>query len=352
MEQELANLRREKELLQQRLYDSVSQNLRLLSILELSRPNQEVISAEESQALLCRQIQEAIGAHRLVLIIAGETQWRLLRIAKESAKISVTEALPETPDLAAIKAASYISGDDKSVLGLIAIAREFMMGDSGDGRATVFPLVGNPEARALGYFVLFSHDKALSSEELRLLEACQKQVAQMLHVQHLYELSNIDSLTGLFTRRYTEAKLRYEMRRSTRRHEDLAVLLLDIDFFKNINDTYGHLLGDKTLKAVGALLASLVRDIDVAGRIGGEEFLLVLPGTENAGAQLVAERIRSRLERMTIGEQGANINITVSIGAAIFDSNRDQEIGDLLDRADKALYGAKANGRNRVVFAS
>jgi diguanylate cyclase (GGDEF)-like protein len=111
-------------------------------------------------------------------------------------------------------------------------------------------------------------------------------------------------------------------------------------------------LGDKTLKAVGALLASLVRDIDVAGRIGGEEFLLVLPGTENAGAQLVAERMRSRLERMTIGEQGANINITVSIGAAIFDSNRDQEIGDLLDRADKALYGAKANGRNRVVFAS
>ncbi len=170
--------------------------------------------------------------------------------------------------------------------------------------------------------------------------------------QVLAQQSRTDALTKLDNRRFFDEKLNELVHLSSRNHEQLAVLVIDCDNFKTINDRYGHDVGDKALQHVAKLIKkSLPRTTDVCARYGGEEFSALLPGTDVAGATLVAERIRRNLEESTlILEQGV-IAITVSIGITAHEiGNFQQDLPRKLFReADKALYLAKQNGRNRCV---
>ncbi|QJB56217.1 PAS domain S-box protein [Pseudodesulfovibrio sp. zrk46] len=164
----------------------------------------------------------------------------------------------------------------------------------------------------------------------------------------LRELATTDSLTGLFNRRRFMELSEREFSRSSRYGRSLAMLMLDIDHFKNVNDTYGHDVGDQVLRSLSEIAIMALRKADILGRLGGEEFGVLLPETDLPAAQEVAERLRVSIERNVINTSAGPLNITVSIGVGIF-NDATVNTQELLKRADIALYEAKQSGRNRVV---
>ena len=164
----------------------------------------------------------------------------------------------------------------------------------------------------------------------------------------LLELATIDSLTGLFNRRYFLTQLAQELARMQRLEDQrAAVLMLDLDYFKRVNDSYGHATGDSVLKHFAGLLRSGLRKIDTAGRVGGEEFAIILPGASTASAGVYAERLRLKVEQSPLMLGDKTIPLTVSIGVAAMEVG-DTDADAALIRADQALYLAKEGGRNRV----
>lgn len=167
----------------------------------------------------------------------------------------------------------------------------------------------------------------------------------------LTEASNTDPLTGLYNRRYLMEFLECQLARSGRTQEPLSLLMIDIDHFKGVNDTYGHQVGDSVLKSVADVATASLRCYDIATRYGGEEFVLVLPGTELSGATIVAERVREAVQAITFHPPYEALTVMASIGIATLSSTQVDSIEDLLNRADEALYRAKEAGRNRIAAA-
>lgn len=165
---------------------------------------------------------------------------------------------------------------------------------------------------------------------------------------HSRYLSLTDALTGLYNRRHLDTMLEREFLRAKRYGSDLSVAIIDIDFFKKVNDTHGHICGDYILKEVAYLILENFRKTDIIFRYGGEEFVALLTETTLEKAKIPLERLRKSVEEYPFNFKGTDIKITISGGAT--------EIGDIenasefLDNADKALYMAKENGRNQIVF--
>ena len=165
--------------------------------------------------------------------------------------------------------------------------------------------------------------------------------------QRLIELVGTDPLTGCLNRRALEMRLRREWRAAKRRGSPLAVLAVDLDNFKPINDTYGHPAGDAVLRELSDVMRQTLRETDVIARVGGDEFVLLLPDTGWQGAITLAERLRRHVDEETFaGEQ--EIPLTVSIGIALARGTDDVKASDLLEEADRSLYRAKTGGRNRI----
>lgn len=160
------------------------------------------------------------------------------------------------------------------------------------------------------------------------------------------ELVNIDELTGVCNRRKLFAVLTEEANRFSRTHGPFSVCILDIDFFKQVNDTFGHQAGDQILKEVAQTVHKGLRQIDCFGRYGGEEFLMILPQTMLEGAEIKAERVRADIAALRFNGIEPEFSVTISIGVAQCREGEDTE--DTIARADQALYSAKQNGRNRV----
>jgi diguanylate cyclase (GGDEF)-like protein len=165
----------------------------------------------------------------------------------------------------------------------------------------------------------------------------------------LLEISRIDGLTGLANRRYIEERRSEMWEHALRLNEPLAVIMCDIDKFKSVNDTYGHQAGDAVLKQFAEVLKQEAREIDRVGRYGGEEFIVLLPGTVLDSAVTFAERVRNAIEERTFTFDGGSLKRTVSIGVAAWPHPRVRTCEDLVKFADDALYVAKETGRNRVV---
>lgn len=160
-----------------------------------------------------------------------------------------------------------------------------------------------------------------------------------------------DALTRIYNRHTFDDRLVYELKRRQRYGHELSLLMVDLDHFKAVNDTYGHKAGDMVLREMGAILRKALRSTDLAARYGGEEFVVLLPHTSEVDAHMLAERIRSLVESATFSFEGREFSVTASIGVAAMEAgcfNRDE---DLLLKADKALYEAKNNGRNMVVVS-
>ncbi|MDR5897573.1 diguanylate cyclase [Halomonas vilamensis] len=169
--------------------------------------------------------------------------------------------------------------------------------------------------------------------------------------EQLRNLAMHDPLTGLFNRRSFMEAMDSEYGRVKRRdHYHTSILMLDIDHFKHVNDTYGHAAGDDILKTFAHTIADNLRENDVFGRLGGEEFAILLPDTDQAGSDHVAEKVRAAIEAMRVQAAGVTIKITTSVGVAMLSANDNRPDGALA-RADAALYRAKESGRNRVAHA-
>jgi two-component system cell cycle response regulator len=169
------------------------------------------------------------------------------------------------------------------------------------------------------------------------------------NVQLSIEAAITDALTGLHNRRYMESHLGTLVEQAAARGKPLSILVLDIDFFKAVNDTYGHSAGDEVLKEFSQRLKKAVRGIDLACRYGGEEFVVVMPDTDIGVATMVAERLRRRIasEPFPINQNSRTVQATISIGIAAMHSC-DDKAADIVKRADQALYRAKRDGRNRI----
>jgi two-component system cell cycle response regulator len=170
------------------------------------------------------------------------------------------------------------------------------------------------------------------------------------NVQNSIEMAITDALTGLHNRRYMESHLATLGEQASTRAKPLSLMILDIDYFKSINDTYGHDAGDDVLREFAVRIRKSIRGIDLACRYGGEEFVIVMPETDVQVAGLIAERLRRSIasETFAVNKGTKRIDVTISIGLATLD-RKDEPVADVLKRADTALYRAKNDGRNRVV---
>ncbi len=190
--------------------------------------------------------------------------------------------------------------------------------------------------------------KKFNNYSLSLLQNLTSHISLALHNIQLYELAITDGLTKLYIHRYFITRLEQEVRRAKRYGTIFSLLMLDIDYFKKVNDTYGHIVGDKILKKVAKILLSSVRDTDIVCRYGGEEFAIILLEADRFWAEKIADRIRNNVETAEFTALDKKIQITISVGAKEFYEKDTTE--DLINKADQMLYLAKMMGRNRVVL--
>ena len=229
-----------------------------------------------------------------------------------------------------------------------------LLTDLGAASGLVVPLVANN--RVLGSIQLFSSEpRAFNAEQAQLLWILSLVAENILNREHANEglltFAFTDYLTGLRTRGYFEQQLDLELKRCERRKSQLSLLMLDIDYFKSLNDRHGHHVGDQVLRDVAALLTKDMREVDTVARYGGEEFVIILPETTAFSAGKVAQRIRGSVDhaKFFAGSANAIEHLTMSIGIAVYPHDARFK-RDLIERADAALYDAKTRGRNQVTF--
>jgi diguanylate cyclase (GGDEF)-like protein len=196
-----------------------------------------------------------------------------------------------------------------------------------------------------------THVGVFRADHQTLLESLGLQIAAALQNAHLYELAMVDGLTGLFMRRYFDARIEEEIERSKRYKTPFSVVMMDVDDFKKLNDDHGHLIGDRVLRAIANVVKAQMRGVDTAARYGGEEIALILPRTEMVSAYNVGERIRSAIADIRVttdSEPPKVLSVTASFGIASYPESKAADGEDLVRRADRALYRAKKTGKNRV----
>jgi len=219
-----------------------------------------------------------------------------------------------------------------------------------DDRREVYMPVSRSGSR-LGLIIIRKDGAAFDAQRLELVKAIGNHIAVSFENAALYHIAITDELTGLYSKRHFRSSIEKKFTLFLDYGEKLTLLMIDIDNFKQVNDTYGHPAGDSVLREIGQCIMSSTRDGDTDFRYGGEEFAVILPATDAGGGEVVAERMRQSIENhiFTIGD--TNLIMTVSIGLASCPANA-QTIKDLIMEADKALYEAKRQGKNRVVLSA
>jgi diguanylate cyclase (GGDEF)-like protein len=209
------------------------------------------------------------------------------------------------------------------------------------------------ERHPLGLVVLYRAGEPFTEEEQNILKIFCTQVALLIRNlrarEEIRSLADTDDLTGVANRRALKHYLAREIDRARVYDVPLSVLMIDIDDFKQINDTFGHGLGDYVLSELCAILRSAIRQPDLIGRYGGDEFIIVLPHTDVMGARYVAERIVERAREIPVDYENAQVLCAVSIGIAEFDPLTDADADQLTRRADAKLYEAKRAGKNQFM---
>ena len=214
----------------------------------------------------------------------------------------------------------------------------------------LIPLKSN--GKHFASLVVYSSRPEAEEAEINFLKLFSKQIELAITVADLFqtvkEQAITDALTGLSNRRYFEEEAQKEVLRAQRQGQKFTIIGLDLDHLKQINDKYGHSCGDIAIKTVADVLKTNARSIDIAARMGGEEFNLLLPGVDHVGGLVAAERIRKAIENVQIEVLG---NVTASVGVATFGEHSDN-LNELLELTDQAMYTSKKNGRNRVTLAN
>ncbi len=210
------------------------------------------------------------------------------------------------------------------------------------------PLIAKGEAIGVINITNKKGDRLFTRADLEFMEALANQAAIAIDNAKLYELATKDGLTKLYIYRHFYTLLENELRRAARYEHPMTILMMDIDNFKKVNDTFGHLVGDQVLREVASVISNSIRKIDIAARYGGEEFAIILPETCANDAKIIANRVRDNISKISVNvREGINICPTVSVGMSEFPSCAEDEV-TLLELADIALYQSKAAGKNIV----
>jgi diguanylate cyclase (GGDEF)-like protein len=242
----------------------------------------------------------------------------------------------------------------------------------------VLPL--NVQKKVLGTFILIRDKGVFDGRQLRLLsffapraavrldntrlyqlakETALENAKLYVNISKLYQKATLDELTGFYNRNFLMQRVKEEIKKAYRLKYQLALIFIDLDFFKNVNDQYGHQVGDQLLAEFGDLIKGSIREYDVACRFGGEEFVILLPQTETKNAVELAERLREKIEKRKFCVSYGNLQITASFGVSSLPPNDVKQLDEeqtillmenLIAWADDALYQAKKNGRNRVIL--
>ena len=214
------------------------------------------------------------------------------------------------------------------------------------------------EGKNVGVMVAKSTANPIDKKDCEYLDLLSTQIAITINRAKVYaeilKHATLDALTGFYNRRQLEERIKQEVANAKRQHAPLCGIMTDIDYFKHVNDTYGHAVGDLVLQTIAKVIRGRLREYDIAGRYGGEEFSIILPFTKINEAHMVAERLRKAVENKIIDisklnneNDEKNINVTISLG--IYEIKETDKEEDLMLKADKALYQAKNTGRNKVV---
>jgi diguanylate cyclase (GGDEF)-like protein len=244
--------------------------------------------------------------------------------------------------------------NDFKIINIIESFREKVLTE--DKKTLALPL--KSEGKDVGGLVAKSTNLEITEKDMEYLTQLSSQIATTINRANVYaeilKHATLDALTGFYNRRQLEERIKQEVSNAKRQKAPLCGIMTDIDFFKKVNDTYGHAVGDLVLKTIAKIIRSQLREYDIAGRYGGEEFSLLLPFTKIEEAQMVAERLRGAIEAAAIDISKVNkeceekeIHVTISLG--IYEMQAGDNDEDLLKKADKALYQAKNTGRNKVV---
>lgn len=267
-----------------------------------------------------------------------------LRAALETGQPVLVEDIATHPLYEGVRRGWWLAGTEVNIRSVIALPFTIDRGAYG-----VFLVRRTREQPPLGPADL-EFAEAVVTAAVAVIQRARMVEHTMADNARLEQLAQTDPLTQLLNRRALAEKITAEMERALRYDASLALLMIDLDHFKLVNDTHGHLIGDDVLRDMASLLRDLVRENDLVARYGGEEFVILLPETDDVGADGFAERVRSAVRDKPFASRAGEpaITLTASIGVATFPAARIESVDALFARADAALYRAKADGRNRV----
>lgn len=294
--------------------------------------------------------------------IGAESGWLLTITPDQKAELSARYNLPENLDLAQHPAQSWplcnclkeaIQGRLNAPVRILDCERLTRTPGIPEGHKQHLSIPIRASGSPVGILNLVIHsDRHFSSAEIRLLSGLGDQfggaIERVRLFREVHKLATTDGLTGLPNRRHFFSIMNKELERSVRYTHTISLAILDIDHFKQINDTFGHLAGDSVLQAVTKTCLETIRKADIIGRFGGEEFVILMPETTQQSAQRAMERLRKKVELLEINTKRGTARVTISVGITFISSGERIDLEMFLDRADQALYRAKENGRNQV----
>jgi two-component system cell cycle response regulator len=323
------------------------------------------LSTDEIYHILARRVARALSLSRCSVILAkpGDEVGIVATAFDNAALRNVEIDLHRYPEIrSALELGTPVLVEDLQTSALHAdIRKEWMANGTQVPIRSVIALPFTLDREQAGVFFLrrMLSEPPLTNDDVEFADAVIKAAVMAIHRAQVIEttrsenarlevLAHTDPLTQVLNRRALTARLASELDRARRYQSVLTLLMVDLDHFKTVNDTHGHLVGDDVLREVAAYLQSAIRSVDVVARYGGEEFVVVLPETPLAGAVTFAERIRAQVEKQPFCETEGPLSITASVGVAVYPGEGIETVEDLFARADDALYRAKAEGRNRV----
>lgn len=334
----------------------------LLSVLQILKKIAEKRHIRDILFEFVDQIAHSISSDRcsIVRMLPGDNGAEVIVSHENENLRDCRIKLDRYPELTAAAESGEMVIIDNVIQHPLTQAVSPMLIGAGITSLVVLPIIRDEEHSGTLILRVARRSSGFTPREISFLQIVTETAANTLERAHLFEsiqevndrleqLAITDSLTGLYNRRYFHDRFEHEFERASRYRLPFSCVLFDIDNFKEVNDTCGHLVGDRVLKEVAQCMIACTRRVDILARYGGEEFVILLPQTNLQGAAVEAERLRSVIEKHVFPELSKERKITISIGVAGLDSATMKESSDLLRAADTVLYEAKNRGKNCVV---